>query len=1053
MDDLRQRIQDALSTTYEIERELGGGGMSRTYLARERSFDRRVVVKVLAPELLMGLSVERFRREVLLAAQLQHPHVVPVLAAGDVNGLPWFTMPYVDGDSLRQRLAAGPVSITEAVGILRDVARALAYAHSHGVIHRDIKPDNVLLSAGSATVTDFGIAKAINAARTGPEGTNAALTMTGMSIGTPTYMSPEQAAGDPNADARSDLYAFGAMAYELLAGRPPFHGLTPAKLLAAHMGERPKDVRTLRPDCPDALAELVMQCLEKDVEARPAAASDLARVLDTITSSGARAAAPSILAGGRIGLSKAITLWALATAGVAITAWAARSAIGLPDWTLFGAVGVMLLGLPVILATWYAQHTVHNTYVGTPGGTTTGGPHSTMATLALKASPHLSWRRTWLGGSIAVGGFGALIVAWMVMRALGIGPFGSLQGRGTFGERETIVVADFASPEGDSALGPIVAEALRTDLAQSKSLEILTRAQTREALVRMRRAEDASLPFDVARELATREGAKAVLDGAIVRLGKSFVITARLISAADGEELVQFREEAPNEDALLTALGRLSRAVRERAGESLRSIRETDELNRVTTASLPALRKYVEGIHIADELGDNVRGIELLKQAVELDTAFAMAWRKISTMLENEGLDPVGAMRATEAAYRHRDRLTEYERYLTEARYFTNGPQPDLRKAIEAYEASLRLPGGGLIALNNLALLYAQMREYEKSEAALRQSVASNTRFATAFLNLMGAQAFNGRISAMDSTRQRLREVHPTFAGLWTADMLLARANEQWNDVARISEDAYRASRTASQRSVAASSTADAKYWTGQPSAGLSWTQRSREETQTLTTSSAARLGASLDSAATIGLLLRRPAEARALVRRALAAYPIEAMEPLERPSLLLLSLAAALGDKDVARIAVENGRTTQFTIGPDSVGVRAYISGLTAYANEDFVKAASEFRVADRRMMVDELQGGFWLALSYDQAGMSDSALVSMERFTSRMEPVPVIQSRTLVPMLRRQGELYEARGDKAKAIAAYQRVVDLWKNGEPEFQAQARDVQARIDKLRPPG
>jgi serine/threonine-protein kinase len=190
MDPLRASLESALAGQYTFERELGGGGMSRTYLALEAALNRRVVVKVLAPELLAGISVERFRREILLAAQLQHPHVVPVLAAGDANGVPWFTMPYVEGDSLRRRLDTGSLTMAEVVSVLRDVARALAYAHAHGVIHRDIKPDNVLLSSGSATVTDFGIAKAISAARTGGDVRSTALTQAGMSIGTPAYMAP-----------------------------------------------------------------------------------------------------------------------------------------------------------------------------------------------------------------------------------------------------------------------------------------------------------------------------------------------------------------------------------------------------------------------------------------------------------------------------------------------------------------------------------------------------------------------------------------------------------------------------------------------------------------------------------------------------------------------------------------------------------------------------------------------------------------------------------------------------------------------------------------------
>src|SRR5262245_8614799 len=160
--------------------------MSRTYVALERSLSRRVVVKVLSPELAASVSVDRFRREILLAAQMQHPHVVPVLSTGDAGGLPWFTMPFVDGESLRARLARGPLTIGESISVLRDVAKALVFAHSRGVVHRDIKPDNVLLSQGSATVTDFGIAKAISAART--DGASETLTQAGVSIGTPAYM-------------------------------------------------------------------------------------------------------------------------------------------------------------------------------------------------------------------------------------------------------------------------------------------------------------------------------------------------------------------------------------------------------------------------------------------------------------------------------------------------------------------------------------------------------------------------------------------------------------------------------------------------------------------------------------------------------------------------------------------------------------------------------------------------------------------------------------------------------------------------------------------------
>ena len=227
---LRNQLQASLGTGFTIDRELGGGGMSRVFVARDESLGRDVVVKVLPQELAQSLSVERFTREIKLVAALQEPHIVPVLSAGQTaEGLPWYTMPFVKGDSLRVRLNAGRVPLIESIGILRDVARALAYAHANGVVHRDIKPENVLLSSGTAMVTDFGIAKALAASTTqAPGGT---LTQVGTSIGTPAYMAPEQAAGDGATDHRADLYAWGVMAHELLAGQHPFADKTTPQAL------------------------------------------------------------------------------------------------------------------------------------------------------------------------------------------------------------------------------------------------------------------------------------------------------------------------------------------------------------------------------------------------------------------------------------------------------------------------------------------------------------------------------------------------------------------------------------------------------------------------------------------------------------------------------------------------------------------------------------------------------------------------------------------------------------------------------------------------------
>src|SRR5688500_7054955 len=504
---LQDQLQKTLGTTYRLERELGGGGMSRVFLAEEVALGRRVVVKVLPPEVAAGVNADRFKREIQLAARLQHPHIVPVLSAGEMDGVPYYTMPFVEGESIRGRLArSGALSIGEIIGYLRDVAKALAYAHERGIVHRDIKPDNILLSGGSATVTDFGIAKAIAAARTEESDRPATLTSLGSSIGTPAYMAPEQAAADPSTNHRADIYAFACMAFELLARRPPFIEKSPQKLLAAHLSDAPEHIKLLRPDTPDALADLVMRCLAKDADARPQSAHELIQVLDNVTSGGGYAAMPPVLLGGTGMMRKALLAYAAAFVFVAVLAKAAIVAIGLPDWVYPGALVVMALGLPVILFTAYVHHTtrrlVTQTPTYTPGGTPSAN-QGTMATMAIKASPHVSWRRTWLGGVFAVGAFVALIGAYMALRAFGIGPLGRLMAAGAVDRNERLLVADFNSPS-DTAIAPVVTDAFRTALSQSRSVGVFQTNDIRDVLRRMQKPTTTKVDYAIADRKSTR---------------------------------------------------------------------------------------------------------------------------------------------------------------------------------------------------------------------------------------------------------------------------------------------------------------------------------------------------------------------------------------------------------------------------------------------------------------------------------------------------------------------------------------------------------------------
>jgi serine/threonine-protein kinase len=276
MSDIVSRLTAALSDRYRIERELGAGGMATVYLAHDIKHRRQVAIKVLRPELAAMLGPERFLREIETTANLRHPHILPLYDSGEAEGFLFYVMPLVEGESLRSRLdRVKQLPIDEALGIAREVADALGYAHGRGIIHRDIKPENILLEGGHAVVADFGIARAVSAA--GAE----KLTRTGMSVGTPSYMSPEQAAGEQDIDGRSDLYALGCVLYEMLGGKPPFTGPTVESVVHQHLMVEPPPITNLRPTVPVEVAGALARTLAKNPADRFNPAAQFVQALST----------------------------------------------------------------------------------------------------------------------------------------------------------------------------------------------------------------------------------------------------------------------------------------------------------------------------------------------------------------------------------------------------------------------------------------------------------------------------------------------------------------------------------------------------------------------------------------------------------------------------------------------------------------------------------------------------------------------------------------------------------------------------------------------------
>ncbi len=1019
--ELRDQLQSGLGSTYTIERDLGGGGMSRVFTATETALGRRVVIKVVPADLAASVNTDRFNREILLAANLQHPHIVPVLTAGEVDGLPYYTMPFVDGESLRERVARGPIPIPEAVSILRDVARALAYAHEHGVVHRDIKPGNVLLSGGSAAVADFGIAKALSVAGTGARAAAAAaadttrLTQIGTAIGTPMYMAPEQAAADPSADHRADIYSFGCLAYEVLAGRPPFLESSPQKLLAAQMTERPRPVTELRSDVPSALGDLVMRCLEKDPDARPQTAAEVALALDAVTTGSAEGARTP-----RMSLAMLAIVYVASIIVVAAVSRAATLGIGLPDWVLPASIASIALGFPIAVA-------------------------------ATRRSDH-SWRARAVLATVALIAFVAVVGGFMAMRDAGIGPFASLLGQHKLARRDRVIVADFSTAGGDTTLGAVVSEAVRTDLDQSPIVSVVTPQTVASTLQRMQQPPNARLDTALARQVALREGAKAVVSGNIQPLpGGGFVVTMRLVSADSGQELASLSASADGAKDFIPTIGRLTRSLRGKMGESLKHLQASPPLAQVTTASLPALEAYSEGQRAMLVEANPTKAIALFRKAVTLDTSFASAYRALGAALSNRNQDRDERIRAVEKAYAHANRLPEVERYLAVATYYTDGPKPDQAKAMAAYDTLLALHPNNFAALNNLALLYANERDFAKASDLLRRSIAANPTTLQPYRSLIAYEGELGHSATVDSVfAAELKQSgnNPRVAAQ-RANILLAR--REYDLAIALADSVAHANPSDTGLEQTRLFVRQAAAFTqGKLAEGLRLASQTAEMFAA-GGSRSARLGASFDSAVMAGVLLGQRDRALALLRAGLARTPLDSIAPLDRPYVGLAQLYAAFGRPDLARAMLAGFERNTAGLSAETIAaIRSELSSYIAVAEHRYVDAARDARAADiGPCTICALP---IIANAFDLAGQRDSAIAVY----TRLVDAPPVSNRVqldqffLGTSLKRLGELLEATGDRARAAHYYQQFVELWANADASLQPQVRDVRDRLTRLR---
>jgi tetratricopeptide (TPR) repeat protein len=1023
MSDVLARLRIALADRYVVERELGHGGMATVYLAEDRRHHRRVAIKVLREELAV-LGPERFLREIAIAAQLQHPHILPLYDSGEADGLVYYVMPYVEGESLSARLAReGALPIEDVVRLLREIADALAYAHGHGVIHRDIKPANVMISGSHALVTDFGVAKAVHAAAG-----DATLTGTGMALGTPAYMAPEQAMADPGLDHRADLYAVGVLAYEMLTGRPPFQGPTAQTVIAAHLSEPAVLLSRHRPSVPPALEALVMRCLEKLPADRVQRTTDLLHELEAMSTPGGGIPA-AVGPGGVPTIARVAASYAAASAIVLGLVYGLERLLGLPDWVLPVAVVLLAVGLPIILATLQRERGRR----AIPGVASGGG-----------LDRWLTWRRAIAGGALAFGGLAVVVGAWAAMRALGIGPAGTLVGSGVLAERDRILLSDFADRTGDTTLAAAVTEAFRVDLGQSPTVTLVQPAELADVFQRMQRERPRTITADLAREVAVREGVKVVVAGEINPLAGAYVVSAQLLAPETGETLVALRETARDSTAIIGAVDRLSRRLRERIGESLRSIRETPPLDRVTTGSLPALRKYSEATRVAQS-GEPARALALYQDAIALDTAFAAAYRGLAILLGNWGVERALAARSMAKAFQFRDRLTERERLWTTGSYYMQRGDP--QAALVPYLSLLETEPDNARLLNNIGVLYTLQRENERALVYYERAFHLAPRSQQTAFNVIVNNLELGRFAAARAANDTFAAAVPHHPLLPVHRYLIAMAEFDY-DSAQAAVDDWDPQNDPLSASVGSALRAGLGALRGRPDAVerelVQAEQRARDGRQ-VPEYLRAVIGAALYDAEVRG----KPAEGMARVAAALRRFPLEPLDPVDRPYTELAEFYARAGRPERSRaLLAEFDRQVPAEFRPAAQVDYDRAAAWTSLAEGRLDEALRGFRRADRGMCrICVLPG---IAQVYEREGNTDSVLAVLERYvTTTDDDRWQVDPLELPGILVRLGQLYEARGDTARALRYDGRLLDLWRDAVPELQPIVAQVRDRVRRL----
>ncbi len=1011
---------------YHIQEQLGKGGMGIVYKAHDTRLDRIVALKFLPPHLSADeTSKQRFMQEARAASALDHSNICTIHDIGEADdGQLFIVMSFYDGETLKYRLEEGKLPVMDAVRTAHQIACGLARAHEAGIVHRDIKPANIMVTArGEVKILDFGVAKLSQSSE---------LTKTGSTIGTAAYMSPEQARGE-SVDFRADIWSVGVLLYEMLTGTRPFEGGYEAAMVYAIINQDPPPLSDSVPDLPEGVDDVVQKCLAKIQGDRFAMAEDLVEALDpiagasgTMTTTTPRMAPATTSEPSTPSLLKVGSSFILASVVVLAIVYAGMIGFGLPDWVFPTGIVLMLLGLPIIL---YAAHNE--------------GRFDSADEAALRASALTLKKAIW-GGFLSMSALAVFSAVYMVMRVMGIGPAATLQSSGALEDNAKLIVAEFENSTSDETLSESVSELLRIDLSQSVAINVMDGSDIVSVLSRMNRKQDAKIDLNTAMEIAAREGAEAVVAGEISQLGRGYVLTARLLAAHDGSELVALRETAEDDGAIIAATDRLSADLRERIGESIKTIRSNEDLDRVTTSSLDALRLYSQGVAAADA-GNFERSIELLTHATLRDSTFAMAYRKMAVVYGNSGASPQFVIEAASNAYQLRDRLPARERGLATAYYFAEVDRDRDRK-VAAYEALIEQFPDETAALNNVAIDYVANGEFEKAERYARRALAIGSK-----------DLYFDKLIVSLSAQKRWNEVDDVIA-----DFELTHPNHPsliWHQFATT---VARGSYEGADSLVRTSSVNNDIVWKWWDSKFLAHYKSFRGKLAEMETETARTVALNLERGVPSFALDEYVQRARILldvvgdfdgalriVEKGLLDIPMGSLHPYSRPYSALIAIFARLGQTDRARQLLDEYQQ----VVPE--GIRNGDLGLHLAVSELLISRGqieSGLETMRRAQTISKCRNCFLFRQGQilERMDSLETAIAVYTRFIDDSDPYSfMFRAPDIAPAYLRLGELHSRMGHTDEAIEAYSKFVDVWQNADSELQPRVAYARDRIGRL----